>query len=136
MERVTPDSGALAVLGIKLTDWGPAFADAEMLVGAENLNQQGSVQGGVYAVFADAAAGWATEAALGSPRYVTMDYSCNLLGAAGEGDLLRARASLVHRGRRTVVVNVEVDRLRDSAEPRRVAWFTCTQLVFEGPPAQ
>jgi uncharacterized protein (TIGR00369 family) len=131
MNSAIPDSCALAVLGIALTNWSPGSAEAEMIVGPENLNQQGSVQGGVYAVLADATAGWATEAALGSPRYVTLDFSCNLTGAAVAGDLLRARASLVHQGRRTMVLNVEVDRLRGAAEPRRVAWFTCTQLVRE-----
>jgi uncharacterized protein (TIGR00369 family) len=134
MNPVIPDSCALAVLGIKLVESGPGSAEAEMMVGPENLNQQGSVQGGVYAVLADAVAGWATEGALGSSRYVTVDFSCNLTGAAVAGDLLRAQASLVHQGRRTVVQNVKVDRIRPSGDRRRVAWFTCTQLVLDGDP--
>ena len=135
MDSAIPDDCALAVLGIKLVGSSPGSAEAEMIVGPENLNQQGSVQGGIYAVLADATAGWATEAALRSPHYVTVDFSCNLTGAAAAGDTLRARASLVHQGRRTMVVNVEVDRVRTAAEPRRVAWFTCTQLVLENSPA-
>nr|QKY82432.1 PaaI family thioesterase [Arthrobacter sp. IN13] len=135
MNSAIPDGCALAVLGIKLMESSPGFAEAEMIVRPENLNQQGIVQGGVYAVLADATAGWATEAVLGSPHYVTVDFSCNLTGAAAAGDALRARASLVHQGRRTVVVNVEVDRVRTAVKPRRVAWFTCTQLVLEKSPA-
>ncbi|MEW1821495.1 PaaI family thioesterase [Arthrobacter sp. NPDC080031] len=133
MNSAIPNNCALAVHGIQLTTWGPGSAEAEMTVGPDNLNQQGSVQGGVYAVLADAAAGWATEATLGSPGYVTLDFSCNLTGAAVEGDLLRARASVAHQGRRTVVVKVEVQRLR-AAGARSVAWFTCTQLVLDSTP--
>lgn len=134
MKPDTSELNALEAHGIKLICASKGFAEAEMTVGPGDLNQQGSVQGGMYAVFADAVAGWATESALGAPRYVTVDFSCNLIGAAREGDVLRARASLVHQGRRTVVQNVEVDRIRTSTEPRRIAWFTCTQLVLEAQP--
>ncbi|AUI53797.1 PaaI family thioesterase [Arthrobacter crystallopoietes] len=132
-----PETSALNALeaqGITLIRASNGSADAEMTVRPESLNQQGSVQGGIYAVFADAVAGWATESALGAPRYVTVDFSCNLTGTARAGDLLRGRASLVHQGRRTVVQNVEVDRIRTASEPRRIAWFTCTQLVLEAEP--
>lgn len=100
-------------------------------VSSAHLNQRGQVQGGVYAVLADAVAGWATEAFLGGEHYVTTAISGQLFGAVSLGEVIRSEAEVSHGGRTTVVCTVRLWRERRPATtPALVAMFTCQQLVM------
>ncbi|QLQ09208.1 MAG: PaaI family thioesterase [Nocardioidaceae bacterium] len=129
-EILMPPACALAVFGVRLVAVGRLFARSEVVVSDVHLNQAGKVQGGVYSVIADATAGWAAEAFLGHPDYVTTSYTAQLVGAAGEGDRIRTEATVLHPGRRTVVVTADLWRDSESGSPRRIAQFTCQQLVL------
>ncbi|MBO0890454.1 MAG: PaaI family thioesterase [Acidothermales bacterium] len=127
-----PQDCLLASLGFRPTHVGRGSCRVTMTVGAGHLNQRGIVQAGALVALADAAAGWASYAAVESGRFTTLDLSCNLLRAAKPGDELVAHASPVHLGRRTLVIQVVVSRQGDEAPANRpVARVTCTQLVLD-----
>lgn len=127
-----PADCLLASLGFHPTHVGRGSCRATMTVGPGHLNQRGIVQAGALVAFADAAAGWASYAAVESGRFTTLDLSCNLIRAAKPGDELVANAVPVHLGRRTVVIEVVVSHEGDEAPASRpVARVTCTQLVLE-----
>lgn len=127
----TPAGCLLDALGIRLTHIGVGHARAQMVVAALHLNQRGHPQGGGLVAFADAAAGWATDTALPAGNFATIDLTCYLVGRAGPGATLIAKASTVHLGRTSLVHDVEVfEGDQETAHPRRlIARFTCTQLV-------
>jgi uncharacterized protein (TIGR00369 family) len=129
---LVPTGCVLDLLGVRLTHIGQARARAEMVVATAHLNQRGTTQGGVFGVLADATAGWASDAALTSGSYTTLEFKGNLVGAAPPGSRLVAEARPVHVGRRTLVHNVDVWSQTDTegTPPRLVAFFTCTQLVL------
>jgi 1,4-dihydroxy-2-naphthoyl-CoA hydrolase len=127
-----PPTSVLGVLGVRLIAASVDHAQTETKVAPHLLNQRGSVQGGVYSVLADATAGWATEAHLGTDSYTTTAVSTQLVGAAHQGDLLSVTARIAHGGRRTIVATVTVTRRRPGVEDRVVALATCQQLVLQG----
>ncbi len=127
-----PPGCLLDTLGIRLTDVGVGRSRAEMLLGPVHLNQRGLPQGGAFVVLADAAAGWASYAAVPGGRFTTLELKCNMLRPASVGDTLVALAAPVHLGRQTLVleVRVMVSTQEDTERPRLTAAFTCTQLVL------
>lgn len=118
-------------LAIELREADATGATAEMTVGKAHTNQVDVVQGGVYTVLADATAGWFTTAALPTDAtFTTLEMRTSVLRAARPGSTLVARATPVHVGKRTAVVEVKVwERGTDPA--RVVASFGCTQLVLD-----
>ncbi len=126
-----PTGCFLDALGMRLTHIGLGRSRAEMEVTSLHLNQRGSLQGGALAAFADAAAGWASDGALPSGDFATLNLTCHLLGRVTAGSLLVAEARPVHLGRSSLVQEVDVSAARQEtgAESRLVARFTCTQLV-------
>jgi 1,4-dihydroxy-2-naphthoyl-CoA hydrolase len=130
-----PTGCLLDILDIRLTHVGRGRCRAEMKVGEAHLNQRGLPQGGALVALADAAAGWASYAALPEGRFTTLELKSNLLGRVEAGTTLVAIATPVHLGRQTLVIDVEVLRAEyESADPPRrlVSRFSCTQLVLGG----
>ncbi|WP_396453984.1 PaaI family thioesterase [Actinomadura sp.] len=84
-----PDGCLLDVLGIEPTHIGRGACRARMRIGARHLNQRGLVQGGAIVALADAAAGWASYAALREGRFTTLELNCDFMGRAAEGGVLR-----------------------------------------------
>lgn len=127
-----PAGCLLDTLGIRLTDVGRGRSRAEMTLGPVHLNQRGLPQGGAMVAFADAAAGWASYAAVPEGRFTTLELSCKLVGRAAEGTALVALTRPVHLGGQTLVLDVEVFRAESEADSARrlVARFSCTQLVL------
>jgi 1,4-dihydroxy-2-naphthoyl-CoA hydrolase len=128
-----PRGCLLDTLGITLTHVGRGRSRAEMVIGPVHLNQRAVPQGGALVSLADAAAGWASYAALPEGRFTTLELTCNLLGRVEVGTTLVGLAVPVHLGRQTLVLDVEVLRSdqEDTTPPRRlVARFSCTQLVL------
>lgn len=125
-----PPGCALDVADVRVIEANDGFVRSETVVRQLHLNQAGGVQGGVYAVLADATAGCATESFLGHAEYATTSFTTQLFGVVTLGDTIRVDATVVHPGRRTVVVNADLWRLRPDGSKSRVAQFSCQQLVL------
>lgn len=128
-----PDGCLLDTLGMRLTDVGRGSSRVEMTLGPKHLNQRGLPQGGAFVALADAAAGWASYAALPEGRFTTVRLGCDLLGRAEAGTTVVARTRPIHLGRRTLVLDVDVltaEQESAGSSARRVARFSCTQLVL------
>ena len=91
--------------GIQLTTVGDDSAAARMIVGAKHMNASGVVQGG--AIFALCDLAFAGVANSGNERTVAQNASISYL-RPGTGKELVATAKLLHRGRRSAVIAVEV----------------------------
>jgi uncharacterized protein (TIGR00369 family) len=128
-ERLVPPGCLLAAFGIRPTRVGRGRCQAEMTIAPVHLNQRGITQGGALIALADAAAGWASYAAVPSGRFTTVSIASNLLRGAKAGEVLTARAAPVHLGRTTMVIEVSVTRAADG-DPKPLAQVTCTQLVL------
>jgi 1,4-dihydroxy-2-naphthoyl-CoA hydrolase len=104
-------------------------------VGPNVLHPGGFVHGGAIASLGDTAAAWATFSLMNDDEtYTTIEFKCNFLRGTTQGRL-RAEATTVHRGRKTVVVDV---RVTDDAS-RLVAMMSVTQQMLplsEGRPDQ
>jgi uncharacterized protein (TIGR00369 family) len=126
-----PHGCALAEAGIEPVVAHQGVVLARMCVQERHLNQVGSVQGGVYATLADAAAGFGAMSLLADSRtFVTLEMRIHLLRGVRAGEVLLAEAEPVHAGRTTMTFQVRL--LREGDELRKpVAFFTCTQLVME-----
>lgn len=131
LARAVPPTCAIATMGITPTWVRQGVAHAEMLVAEQHLNQVGVVQGGVYALFADATAGWAAMSAVKVGKaFVTLDMRVNLLRAVSPGTRLLAEATPIHLGGTTLVFGVTL--YPDGGTIRKpTAFFVCTQLVVE-----
>jgi 1,4-dihydroxy-2-naphthoyl-CoA hydrolase len=135
LAREIPADCAIAAMGITPVAAENGVASARMVVGAHHLNQVGAVQGGVYALFADATAGFAAMSALPDGKtFATLEMRVNLLRGVRPGTALIAEATPVHRGGTTMVFEV---RVWDQAgtRDRPAAFFVCTQLVMDKAPA-
>jgi len=127
-----PATCLLDVLGMRLTHIGVGLARAEMAIAPVHLNQRGHPQGGALVAFADATAGWASDATLADSNFATIDLTCHLLSRAQVRTVLVALARPVHIGRSALVQEVDVLTSDQEALPngRLVASFRCTQLVL------
>ncbi|MET8505266.1 PaaI family thioesterase [Streptomyces sp. NPDC004787] len=94
------------LLGARITAFGDGAATLELDLGEEHRQQNGYVHGGVLSYAADNALTFAAGAALG-PAVLTAGFSIQYVRPA-VGAVLRARASVVHAGRRQAVVRCEV----------------------------
>jgi 1,4-dihydroxy-2-naphthoyl-CoA hydrolase len=130
LARAIPPNCAIAANGIVPTWVQNGVAHAEMLVAEHHLNQVGVVQGGVYALFADAVAGFAAMSAVKDGKtFVTLDMRVNLLRAVSSGTRLLAEAEPIHLGRSTLVFGVTL--YPEGAVEKPTAFFVCTQLVVD-----
>ena len=117
-------------LGMRLLSAGEGVAEAELTV-RENLhNAMGTLHGGVYGDLADATMGAAiaSRAAPGE-TFATTNLSVHLFSPVREG-VLRARARLVRRGRRTGYA--ECDLLTPSGELAARAASECLFSLARG----
>lgn len=96
--------------GIRLTEVAGETARAELTVAPHLLNASGVVQGG--AIFALCDLAFAGVANSGNERTVAQNASISYL-RPGTGSVLRAEARLIHRGRRSAVIRVDVTDDRD-----------------------
>lgn len=94
------------LLGTRVTAFGEGAATLELDIREELHQQNGFVHGGVLSYAADNALTFAAGAALG-PAVLTAGFSIQYVRPA-LGPLLRARASVVHAGRRQAVVRCDL----------------------------
>ncbi|MFF9498185.1 PaaI family thioesterase [Streptomyces sp. NPDC014656] len=94
------------LLGADVTAFGEDGATLELPIGKDLLQQNGFVHGGVLSYAADNAITFAAGAVLG-PAVLTAGYSIDYVRPA-LGATLRARAEVLHAGRRQAVVRCEL----------------------------
>ncbi|MFE1441661.1 PaaI family thioesterase [Streptomyces sp. NPDC058739] len=94
------------LLGTRLRSFGDGESTLELDIREDLLQQNGFVHGGVLSYAADNAITFAAGTALGA-AVLTSGYSIQYIRPA-VGSLLRARAEVVHAGRRQAVVRCEV----------------------------
>ncbi|MER6109418.1 PaaI family thioesterase [Streptomyces hirsutus] len=99
------------LLGARVTAFGEGAATLEIDVRAELHQQNGFLHGGVLSYAADNALTFAGGTALG-PYVLTGGFSIQYLRPA-TGRTLRARAEVVHAGRRQAVVRCDLHTLDD-----------------------
>ena len=122
------------MLGVRIIDAGPGRCVATLDVSSSVLHPGGYAHGGALAGFGDTAAAWATFPGLADDEiFTTIEFKANFISAVSAGRL-RAEATSVHRGRRTMVLDVRITTDDDVAKP--VAMMIVTQAILRRPAGQ
>lgn len=90
----------------KITEITPDSAVVECNVKKIHLNPYSITHGGLLFSMADVASGTAARA--DGRKYVTEQASVSFLKPGKEGDLIKAEAKIIHRGRKSAVLDAEV----------------------------
>jgi uncharacterized protein (TIGR00369 family) len=118
---------AMALIGATLGEMAPGAVEIVMACTPQVAQQHGYVHGGVVAMIADSAAGYAAlSLAPAESTVLSVEYKLNFLAPA-EGELLRAAGRVIKAGRTLVVVQVDVHACRGEA---RVLCATMLQTVM------
>ena len=113
-------------LGIELVELGDDRVTGRLVVDRRHLHPGGYVHGGVWVAFADTVAAWGTMRNLEPGlNFTTAELKMNVFASGGVGDELLAMGEPLHRGRRTQVWEVRVER-----DGVLAANFICTQIVL------
>ncbi|MBL8697801.1 MAG: PaaI family thioesterase [Alphaproteobacteria bacterium] len=106
---------AMDLIGATLGALAPGAVDIELPFDRRITQQHGYVHGGVVAMVADSAAGYAGFSLVPeSATVLTVEYKMNFLAPA-EGPLLRARGRALKAGRSLIIVQVDVFNCRGEA---------------------
>lgn len=135
---VTPELSAQAIrgsfpgeLGIELVEVDDDRVVGRLLVDRRHLHPGGYVHGGVWVAFADTVAAWGTMRNLAAgDGFTTAELKMNVFGSGVAGDELVATGEPLHRGRRTQVWEVRVEKAGQLA-----ANFICTQMILGPAPS-
>ena len=95
-------------LGIRLTEIGPRHAVMETTVDERHLNYYGGAHGGLMAALADTVCFFSAPLLPAGRKVTTVNLNVNYVRAASLGEHLVARSELVHLGRRTVSVTLQI----------------------------
>lgn len=113
-------------LGIRIVEASKDQIVAELEIRPEIQNGSGIVHGGTLMAFADTAGAVATVVNLPpGARTTTIESKTNFL-AAGKGGVMRATATPLHKGRRTMVWQTNIT----DEDGRLLSVTTQTQLVI------
>jgi uncharacterized protein (TIGR00369 family) len=131
--NVTADVSAMALkgsfpgdLGIELVGLEDDAVTGRLLVDRRHLHPGGYVHGGVWVAFADTVAAWGTMRNLPpGDNFTTSELKVNVFTSGVAGDELLATGAPLHRGRRTQVWEVRIEKAG-----RLAANFICTQMVL------
>lgn len=131
LERIQAHPMPMAVhLGIEFLEAERDQVTAWMQTGPEHCTIGQAVHGGVIMAFADSLGG--ATAFLNLPAdakaTTTLESKTNFISAAPAGSSLVGVASLLHRGRRTQVVQTRIE----TGQGRVVAFVTQTQMTLFG----
>jgi 1,4-dihydroxy-2-naphthoyl-CoA hydrolase len=125
-------------LGIEPIEIEDSFASGRIVVDQRHLHPGGYVHGGVWTALGDTVAAWATFRNI--PRdhnFTTIELKLNVFSAGLLGDEIVATAEPLHVGRSTVVIEVRMECMRESSEPKLAANLIVSQFVLaprsEGP---
>ncbi|MEV7790065.1 PaaI family thioesterase [Streptomyces sp. NPDC088106] len=119
------------LLGARLTAFGDGGATLEIDIREELHQQNGFLHGGVLSYAADNALTFAAGAVLG-PNVLTGGFSVQYLRPAA-GRTLRARAEVVHAGRRQAVVRCDLLTLGEDGTETLCAVAQGTVLPVKAP---
>lgn len=99
---------AMTLIGASMPVVEPGYTEIHLPRKPEVTQQHGYIHGGVVAMIADSAAGYAASTLTGHETGVlTVEYKLNLLAPA-EGQLLIAEGSVLRYGRTLIVTRAEV----------------------------
>ena len=97
-------------LGLQTVETGEGTATVEMTTTEDMTNHSGFVHGGMISTLADSAMGRSVRTLKpGVVRAMSFDLKLNFITAAKIGETLRAKAHVIHAGRRTVVTECRVE---------------------------
>lgn len=117
-------------LGVRIMEAAPGRAVGVLEIAPQVMHPGGYAHGGALAGFGDTVAAWATFPALAPGEvFTTIEFKANFLAGVRSGRLV-AEADAVHRGRRTMVLEVKIRT--DDEERRLVAAMLVTQAILEG----
>ena len=131
MKPATIETGSaiplLRTLGIRVRDIGDRHAEMEVTVDERHLNYFGGAHGGLIATLIDTVCFFPRPFLPSATRVTTVNLNVQYLKAAGPGDHLLARAEVLHLGRSTAGLRVEV--LRNGSA--LVAHGTVTLMILD-----
>jgi 1,4-dihydroxy-2-naphthoyl-CoA hydrolase len=120
-------------LGIEPLEIEDARARGRIVVDRRHLHPGGFVHGGAWTALGDTVAAWATFRNIPPGHdFTTIELKLNVFGSGLPGDEIVAEARPLHVGRTTVVIEVRIERTRDS-QTKLAANLIVTQFVL--PPA-
>ena len=120
-------SPAWTMMGLEVVSAGAGEAVVEMAVRDEFRNRQGVCHGGFIGMLADSAMGRSMHTVLPEgERHFSFDLKLTFISPAKVGDTLRARATVLHAGRRTAVGECRIE----SGDGRLVAMATASFIVL------
>jgi len=118
----------VGLVGIRPVSFSEGRAELALAAERRHHNAMGTVHGGVLCDLADVAMGCALAGTLADDEaFTTVELSARYLRSVRDGELT-ARASVVHRGRGTAVVECEIV----DAEGRLVAKVASTCVILRG----
>jgi 1,4-dihydroxy-2-naphthoyl-CoA hydrolase len=120
-------------LGIEPLEIEDTHARGRVVVDRRHLHPGGFVHGGAWTALGDTVAAWATFRSIPPGHdFTTIELKLNVFGSGLPGDEIVAEARPLHVGRTTVVIEVRIERTRDS-QTKLAANLIVTQFVL--PPA-
>jgi 1,4-dihydroxy-2-naphthoyl-CoA hydrolase len=131
--EVTPELSTQAIrgsfpgeLGLELVEIDDDRVIGRLLVERRHLHPGGYVHGGVWVALADTVAAWGTMRNIAAGEgFTTAELKMNVFGSGVAGDELVATGEPLHRGRRTQVWEVRIEKAGKLA-----ANFICTQMLL------
>lgn len=117
-------------IGVRIVEAREGYARAELTVDERVVNPGGIAHGGALSGFGDTVAAWATFPSLDPDEmFTTIDFKASFTAAAPAGTKLIGEGTVLHRGRRTVVIDVRIST--DEPEPRLICVMIVTQAVMK-----
>lgn len=114
-----------SLLGFELVCYGYGKAEVSMGVERELLNSSGKLHGGVLCSLTNSIASKAVRSTFATSETAsTLELKLNFIKSV-MGGIVTAEANVVHRGRNTVVSNIDIT----DQEGERVAYGTATHFL-------
>lgn len=132
IEGRLPNSPAIELLALILTDAHEGSARATFKPDAIHLNAAGAVHGGIISAALDSCIGYAVQSTLvPGETFVTAQLNTQFIrGIGASGETLAVSARLSHRGRRTAVAESSLTDPRG----RLIATASATCMILGGGP--
>ena len=130
--RALPTLPFAELIGVRVTEAREDLVEAVMTVRPDLCTSPTTAHGGAIMALADSVGAIATAMSLAEGwGTTTLESKTNFLSGASVGSTLRARATPLHRGRRTQVWTTRIE----TEDGRLVAVTTQTQMLLAPPPA-
>jgi uncharacterized protein (TIGR00369 family) len=122
---------AMTLIGAAMTRVEPGFCEVQLPYRADLTQQHGFIHGGIVAMIADSACGYAGYSMMPPGGSVlTVEYKINML-SPGQGERLIARGRVLKPGKSLVITQCEVFAVQNGAE-KLVAVLQQTLMVMRG----